>query len=202
MIAFVHGILQDITDEALVIDIGGVGLNLLTPLHMLEKRPVVGEEITLYTSLQVREDSWQLFGFTDKQQLEIFRALISVSGVGCKTALAILDTINTQQIINAIVGGDFNCFCAVSGVGKKTAQRLIIDLKEKFAKYGVQDNSGEFVSLSQPSKADNDLLAALQQLGYSATEARHLALTVQKNAATDANTQSLLTEALKLAAQK
>jgi len=124
MIAFVHGILQDITDESLVIDIGGVGLNLLTPLHMMEKRPAIGEDVTLFTSLQVREDSWQLFGFTDKQQLGIFRALISVSGVGCKTALAILDTISTQQIINAIANDDFNCFCAVSGVGQKDSSTV------------------------------------------------------------------------------
>lgn len=102
MISFVRGKVADLTGDALVIDLGGIGLEVFAPFARLQPAPAIGEEILLYTHLQIREDNWQLYGFTDKDQLTAFRLLLSVSGVGAKTALAIVDQLSVQRVVAAI----------------------------------------------------------------------------------------------------
>ena len=132
MISFVRGKVADLTGDALVIDLGGIGLEVFAPFARLQPAPAIGEEILLYTHLQIREDNWQLYGFTDKDQLTAFRLLLSVSGVGAKTALAIVDQLSVQRVVAAIAAKDSKPFTTVSGVGKKTAERIILELKDKF----------------------------------------------------------------------
>jgi len=205
MFAFVRGRVFAISEDALIIEMGGLGVNVLAPLRSMRPQPLVGEEIMLFTHLQIRDDSWQLFGFAEEQQLSLFRHLLAVSGIGAKTALAIMDNINAQNIMQALAEGNFDLFCKVPGVGKKTAQRLIVDLKDKFAlpqSSGGVGESGGFISAatSAPS-AYGDLLAALEQLGYRGAEARALALQARNNLGEEAATSQLLHEALKLAAK-
>lgn len=197
MISFVRGKVADLGSDSLVIDLGGVGLEVYAPLAMLHPAPVLGEEILLYTHLQVREDSWQLYGFTDKDQLTAFRLLLSVSGVGAKIALAVINQLSVQRFAAAIAAKDSKPFTAVSGVGKKTGERIILELKDKFPLLA----GGEEQLAEQPvaeMTLNADLLAALKQLGYSATESRAFALKAQAALGEDASAEELLHEAMKI----
>ena len=134
MISFVRGKVADIAGDSLVIDLGGVGLEVYAPFSMLQPTPVIGEDILLYTHLQVREDSWQLYGFTDKDQLTAFRLLLSVSGVGAKTALAIVDQLHVQRFAAAIAAKDIEArnsnvitaYIAPTGVDRAVGTNIII----------------------------------------------------------------------------
>jgi len=207
MIAFVRGKIFAVNEDSLIIELGGLGVNVLAPLKSLNPRPLVGQEIMLHTHLQIREDAWQLYGFVEEEQLTLFRHLLAVSGIGAKTALAIVDNISAQTIMRALAEGNFDLFCQVPGVGKKTAQRLVVDLKDKFAlPFGRLTGAGESAGLSaalntaRPS-AYGDLLAALAQLGYRAAEGRAWAMQAYQNLGEQAQPAQLLQEALKLAAQ-
>ena len=206
MIAFIRGTIQAINEDSLIIDLAGLGFQVMAPLRSMNPRPQMGQEIMLHTHLQVREDAWQLYGFAEEDQLTLFRQLLAVSGIGAKTALAIVDSISAHSIIKALAEGDFDVFCKVPGVGKKTAQRLVVDLKDKFALPLGQGRAGEGRGLSAafgaaaPS-AYVDLLAALEQLGYRGAEGRALAMQAYKNLGDGVQTAQLLQEALKLAAQ-
>lgn len=199
MISFVRGKVADIAGDSLVIDLGGVGLEVYAPFSMLQPAPVIGEDILLYTHLQMREDSWQLYGFTDKDQLTAFRLLLSVSGVGAKTALAIVDQLHVQRFATAIAAKDSKAFTTVSGVGKKTAERIILELKDKFS---LLAGSEEIVEQPTAELVLNpDLLSALKQLGYSATESRAFAMKAQSALGDDASPEALLHEAMKIIMQ-
>lgn len=197
MIAFVRGRVESIEEEGLIVDLGGIALQVLTPLSMMEPRPVIGEEILLHTHMHVREDAWQLFGFTDKEQLRIFRMLQSVSGVGAKTALAIVDQLSIKRFSAAIASQDIKALTTVSGIGKKTAERILLEMKDKFPQLVGGD-----AALGLPADdiaLNEDLLLALKQLGYTATEARAFGLKAQSNIGVDAKAEELLREALKIA---
>ena len=199
MIAFIRGIVNSVDGETIVIDKGGVGLEICVPMSMLQPAPAVGEEITLHTHLQVKEDGWQLFGFADKEQLRIFRLLIGISGIGAKTGVAILDKIAVGRFPQIIAAQDHKPLTAVSGVGKKTAERILLELKDKFPLVDSElpgPDTGEVL----PGEAiDPQLLAALKQLGYTATESRAFALKAMANLGADAASEALLRESLKIA---
>ena len=198
MFAFVKGIVAEVGDEGLVLDMGGLGVSVSVPMSRLDPRPALNETIMLHTHLQVREDAWTLYGFSDKEQLEMFRLLLGVSGIGAKTALAIVDKVNPQRFAAAIGEKDVKPFTAVSGVGKKSAERILLELKDKVSSFARAD--GEPLSdVAEPEPFNADLLAALKQLGYSPTEARAFALGAQETLGAQASTEQLLREALKIA---
>ena len=201
MIAFVRGLLSAIEDDCLIIDNNGIGLAVFAPLNMLDPRPAIGEEVFLYTHLQVREDSWSLFGFPEREQLKTFRLLIGISGIGAKTALAILNMLAVGTIAAAVSANDINAFCAVPGVGKKTAQRLTLELKDKlaFADGYLEAQSSGFSKAS--ATADNDVLAALLQLGFSSTEARSLVFKAQQSLPEGSDNETVLMAAIRLSAR-
>ena len=200
MIAFVNGIVSAVEDDSLIVDIGGVGLSVLVPIHMLDPRPVVGNVLYLHTHLQIREDAWVLYGFSNKEQLKMFRLLLNVSGVGAKTALAIVDTIGTNRFYSLVANQEIKPITAVSGVGKKTAERILLELKDKFPAMQLAENADmESGAVVEVDALDRDLLAALKQLGYSATEARAFAMQAQGKLGMAADTERLLREALKIA---
>lgn len=199
MIAFIHGIVSSVDGETIVIDKGGIGLEICVPMSMLQPAPAVGEEITLHTHLQVKEDGWQLFGFADKEQLRIFRLLIGISGIGAKTGVAILDKIAVSRFPQIVAAQDHKPLTAVSGVGKKTAERILLELKDKFP-LANSDISGAAADVLLPGETlDPQLLAALKQLGYTATESRAFALKAMANLGADAASEALLRESLKIA---
>ena len=199
MISFVRGSVNAVEGDNIIIDKGGVGLEICVPMSMLHPLPAVGDEITLYTHLQVKEDGWQLFGFTDKEQLRVFRLLIGISGIGAKTAVAILDKIAVGRFPQIIAAQDHKPLTAVSGVGKKTAERILLELKDKFPQADAAVITGEDGEPLPGESLDPQLLAALKQLGYTATESRAYALKAMANLGVDAGSEALLRESLKIA---
>lgn len=198
MIAFIRGVVMNIDTDSLVVDTGNIGYTVFVPMSMLKPFPKEGEEIMLHTYLQVKEDGWSLFGFADVEQLSVFKTLLSVSGIGARSALNIIDTLTVKRIILAIGNKDIAAFTAVSGIGKKTAERLMLELKDKF-KSDISVNE----AVSSPAMASSlgEAAAALMQLGFSPSEARALssqaAMALGDNAAED----KIIKEALRLSAK-
>ena len=198
MIAFVRGVVAAVEEDSVIVELGGgIALSVSVPLHMLQPYPIVGEPIFLYTHLQIREDAWTLYGFSDREQLQVFRLLLNISGVGAKTALAIVDQLSASRFAAVIAAQDSKPLTAVSGVGKKTAERILLELKGKFSTLAVDVSAT--LEMPMGEELNQDLLAALRQLGYTASESRAFALQAQTALGSSATAEELLREALKLA---
>jgi len=162
MITQIRGRLVEKSPTEVVIDCNGVGYFLNISLHTFSLLPS-DENITLYTHLQVKEDSHTLFGFSDKSEREIFRLLLSVSGIGASTARTMLSSLDPTQVRDAIASGDVATIQGIKGIGAKTAQRVILDLKDKILKvYDIDE-----VSLKSNNTTKEEALSALEVLGYS-----------------------------------
>lgn len=165
MIGIIKGNIEYREDPFLIVDVNGVGYKVLVPLNVLSKINSIGEAIRLYTHTHVREDLLELYGFTDPHDLRLFQYLISVSGIGCKTALAVYSVGSRQEIIRAITGNDTAFFTGVPRLGKKNAQKIIIELKNKLGGEGDIDLSGE-------GEESFEVIAALKSFGFTPSEAR------------------------------
>ncbi len=203
MIAFIHGIVKDLDEESILLDTGGLGYQVYTPIAQFDSLPAVGEELQLYTALIVREDLWQLFGFTDKEQLMMFRLLNGVSGVGAKTALAILNTLSPALVVQSIITEHSASFQQVPGIGKKLAQRIVLELKDKCAKLNLAQTLPAG-NLERPvdslvRQVTDEVASALAQLGFTNLEARNLAAAAEKEAGPEAGLEQLVMTALRLA---
>lgn len=171
MIYSVKGKLTHTEQELAVIECGGVGYACKTTFNTLQK--VAGEEnVMLYTYMSVREDAVELFGFADREELKCFKLLISVSGVGPKAAISILSCMNTQQFALCVATGDSKALTKVKGIGAKTAQRVILELKDKLAgeTISVRGQSAAAVSAVTASNI-TEAVTALVVLGYTEGEA-------------------------------
>ncbi len=170
MIGRIHGTLITISAPKLLIDCHGVGYEVDVPMSTLYQLPPVGQMITLLTHFHVREDQQQLFGFATEAERNAFRALIKISGVGARTALAVLSGMSVSELIQAIATQDPGALVRVPGIGKKTAERLLLELKGKLAPdLGVAQNA------SGKPDVTSEVIQALVSLGYSDKEA-HLAI--------------------------
>ncbi|MRX66802.1 Holliday junction DNA helicase subunit RuvA [Flavobacterium resistens] len=161
MIAHLQGKLVEKNPTEVVIDCGGVGYHVNISLHTFSLIPNA-DFIKLYTHLQIKEDAHTLFGFVEKSEREIFRMLLSVSGIGANIARTMLSSIEPKQIINAIASGDVAVIQSIKGIGSKTAQRVILDLKEKVLKLYDLDE----VSVVQNNTNRDEALSALEVLGF------------------------------------
>ncbi len=174
MIAYVKGIIDDISEDNAVIDVGGVGINVRISADTASRLPGVGESVKLYTYTSVREDAFLLYGFLTRGDLEIFKKLITVNGIGPKGGLSILSVMDADDLRFAIMSGDSKAISRAPGIGAKTAQRVILDLKDKIE---IDDTmisreiGGHSVS---PPAADSaqkqEAVAALVSLGYGQAE--------------------------------
>ncbi len=175
LIAYIKGTLAYISDDLVIVDVGGIGYEIRTPLTVMTQLPPVGMEVILHTYYYVREDAILLYGFVAKDDLEVFKKLIKVSGIGPKGALGILSTITPDELRFAIIADDVKTISKAPGIGKKTAQKLILELKDKlkikdfedFVKTEVDENDISLLPVDQKS----DAIAALVALGYSSSEA-------------------------------
>lgn len=175
MIAYVNGIIDDITEENTVIDVGGVGYNVKISADTAARLPGIGEPVKLYTYTNVKEDAFQLFGFLSKNDLEIFKKCITVNGIGPKGALSILSVLDADSLRFAIMSGDAKAISKAPGIGARTAERLILELKDKVK---IDDTmiSREIDSYdaSRAAEADSaqkkEAVAALVALGYGQAE--------------------------------
>jgi len=191
MIAHLQGRLVEKTPTEVVIDCNGVGYQVNISLHTFSLLPD-SENIRLYTFLQVKEDAHTLFGFMEKAERELFKLLISVSGVGAGTARTMLSSLEPKQIINAIASGDVPTIQSIKGIGAKTAQRVILDLKDKVLK--VYD-LGE-VSVSGYNTNKDEALSALEVLGFNKKSAEKVVdKIVRENP--DVTVETIIKQALK-----
>jgi Holliday junction DNA helicase RuvA len=161
MIAHLQGKLVEKTPTQVVIDCGGVGYHVNISLHTYSLLPAT-DFIKLFTHLQIKEDSHTLFVFVEKSEREIFKLLLSVSGIGASIARTMLSSLDPKQITNAIASGDVVTIQSIKGIGSKTAQRVILDLKEKVLKLYDLDE----VSMSQNNTNRDEALSALEVLGF------------------------------------
>ncbi len=167
MIIGLEGILQRRGTGFVVVKAGFFSVQVYVPTSVLAQLGEVGCSVFLHTCLFVKEDGLALYGFTSVEGLELFKDLISVSGVGPKTALALLSVFNPEQLVSAIVGGNVNLLCQAPGLGKKTAERIVLELKGR-----LERSWGETLSPAL-LQDDADVVAALVNLGYSLREATY-----------------------------
>jgi Holliday junction DNA helicase RuvA len=186
MIERVTGVLAAITGEAVVVDVGGVGFLVEVSAVTFRDLPAVGAPVMLLTHLQVREDALSIYGFTTEEERDLFRMFIGVSKIGPKLALAALSSRRPADLRRAIVAGDAGVFAAVPGIGRKTAERLILELKDKVGDAGVP--AGETVSgVAGLDDGPVSLArAALLELGFGAAEADRLLARVEPDQTVEA----------------
>ncbi len=165
MIASLKGKLESLGSDFAVINVGGIGLQVYMPTSTLSTLGSVGGDVKLYTHLHLREDNATVYGFVSTEELELFKALINVSGLGPKMALAMLSAMDIEQLTMAIATGNAELLTGIPGIGKKMANRLVLELKDKI---GAGLITAPVTELAQENA---DVLAALTSLGYSASEA-------------------------------
>ncbi|HCK67572.1 MAG TPA: Holliday junction branch migration protein RuvA [Anaerolineae bacterium] len=178
MIATLHGQISHIEDNALIIEVGGVGLRVFVPAP-LRTRSKAGEMLFLFTHLQVREDALTLYGFESQADKDLFNTLLGVDGVGPKVALSVLSSMTLDAIQRAIFADEGDLLSKVPGVGKKTAQKMALHLKDKLK---PTDALAKVAALAD---YDSEVLAALTALGYSVVEAQSAIQSLPKDAPTD-----------------
>ena len=175
MYAYIKGILAEITEDAIIVENQGIGYEIAVPGQVFDYLPSVGEEVKIYTYHYVREDAILLYGFLTKEDVRIFNMLIGVSGIGPKGALAILSVLSTDDLRFAILGDDAKAIAKAPGVGAKTAQRVIIELKDKLSLEDAFEqklaNQAQKAELNPAVGVKNEAILALTSLGYSQSEA-------------------------------
>jgi len=172
VIASLQGKVESLSSEWAIINVGGIGFRVCMPTSTLSTLGAIGEEVKLYTYLHLREDNATLYGFALAEELGLFQTLISVSGVGPKLAIAMLSAMNVEKLTMAIATGSADLLTIVPGIGKKTANRLILELKEKISAGWVTTPT------AQLAEENVDVLAALISLGYSISEANRAVATL------------------------
>lgn len=198
MIGRLHGIILEKSPPEMVLDVQGVGYELLLPMTSFYNLPAVNEPATVFTHLVVREDAHLLFGFAQKQDRTLFRELIKTNGVGPKLALAILSAMSVSEFANAVEQEELAKLTKIPGVGRKTAERLLVELKGKFKGITQTDLFSEqpaqrIVASERPDPTD-EARDALIALGYKPTDAEKM---IKKVAKADATSEQLIREALK-----
>ncbi len=198
MYHYLRGRVAEKTLTSVVVDAGGVGFEILIPLSTSQKLPAVGEEIKLLTHFVVREDAHLMFGFLTKEEQSLFRLLISVTGIGPKMAMTVLSGLGIGDLKRAIVQGSVETLSSISGVGRKTAERLVIELREKIAIEGIQKGTHGIETLKDQEALIEDSLQALLSLGFKKQNAKSA---IQKALASgkqnEWNTEALVRESLK-----
>ena len=203
MIAYVNGIMESIEDGLCVIDVNGIGFNVFISGSTMDRIPGIGEAVKLYTYTNVKEDSFTLYGFLSRDELKLFKMLITVSGIGPKGGLSILSVMTPDDLRFAIMSGDSKSISKAPGIGKKTAERITLELRDKL-KVTEDDMLGGSASLSgdtfdyETSSARDEAVAALVALGYNSGDsmkAVRKVLTLDPSAGED--TEKLLKLALK-----
>jgi Holliday junction DNA helicase RuvA len=198
MITFLHGKLVDALPTQVTVDVNGVGYDVLIPISSFDKLPAPGNEIKLLTHLQIRDDAHVLYGFMSNTERELFRLLINnVSGIGPKIALNILSGINATAFRGAVANSDVKALSSISGVGKKTAERIVVELKDKIGQAGALEASSAGRALSESDQKINDAVLALMALGFKQPEAHEAVRAAQAVLGLQASVEDLVRASLK-----
>lgn len=198
MITSLHGKLVEALPTQVVVDVQGVGYEVLIPLSSYHHLPAPGGDVRLLTHLAIREDAHVLYGFSTPAERELFRLLInSVSGIGPKTALSVLNGMNPVAFKGAIARGDVKALSQISGIGRKTAERMVVELKDKFGAPGAWEASSAERALSPADQKLNDAVLALLALGVKQVDAQEAVRKAQQQLGPAAGLEDLVRASLK-----
>jgi len=198
MITFLHGKLVEALPTQVVVDVNGVGYEALIPLSSFDKLPPPGGDVQLLTQLVIREDAHVLYGFASPAERDLFRLLINnVSGIGPKTALNILSGMNPVAFRGAVASSDVKSLSQISGVGKKTAERIVVELRDKVGAAGAWEASSAARGLSAADQKINDAVLALMALGFKQIEAHDTVRAAQAMLGAAATVEQLVRASLK-----
>ena len=201
MIAYLKGDVVEIEEEKLILECGDIGYNISMPASALDGTLRPGQEVKIHTHLHVREDAMQLYGFLTRDDLKMFRMLLGVSGIGPKAALGILSGLSADELRFAVLSDDIKTISQAPGVGKKTAQKMILELKDKLDLQEAFDTKTMHVQEASQAEtgdlvdAKKEAVQALTALGYSGSEA--LRAVKQVDVSPDMNVEEILKQALK-----
>lgn len=199
MISFLKGELAEVTENSVVVEVGNMGYEVSVPTSTIPKLPTLGSRVKLYTYMHVREDAISLFGFLTKDDLEMFKLLITVNGIGPKGALGILSGITADEIRFAVLAEDTKTISKAPGVGKKTASKLILELKDKFKLETAFEqrlqNQVQAAEINNIVGMKEEAVQALVVLGYSASDS--LKIVNQIEITEDMNAEDILKKCLK-----
>ncbi len=199
MIAQLTGTLIDASFTEAIVDVGGVGYQVLIPMSTFDKLPRPDEKktVTLLTWLEVREDALTLFGFATRQERDVFLLLITVNGIGAKTALNILSCMNVVSFCQAVASGDLKSLKKISGVGPKSAERILVELRDKIQKIAPETSFGGGAAPSKVDKVVEDAILALGQLGFQGPKFQKLVADVALEIPEDQrSTENIIRKAL------
>lgn len=198
MITFLHGKLVEALPTQAIVDVNGIGYDVLIPLSSYDKLPQPGHEVKLLTQLVVREDAHTLYGFMTPDERDLFRLLINtVSGIGPKIALNILSGMNAGAFRGAVANADVKALSQISGVGKKTAERIVVELRDKVGAAGAWEASSARRTLSPADQKVNDAVLALMALGFKQVEAHDTVRQAQAALGSQATVEELVRACLK-----
>ncbi|HSY42372.1 MAG TPA: Holliday junction branch migration protein RuvA [Candidatus Acidoferrum sp.] len=198
MITFLHGKLIEALPTQVIVEVNGVGYEALIPLSSFDKLPPSGGEVKLLTQLIVREDAHVLYGFMSAAERDMFRLLINtVSGIGPKIALNVLSGISVTAFRGAVASGDVKSLSQISGVGKKTAERMVVELRDKVGAAGAWEAASAQRALSPDDQKINDAVLALMALGFKQIEAHDAVRSAQAMLGVKATVEELVRACLK-----
>lgn len=197
MFAYLIGKVADISDDNLILEVGHIGFNIKVPASVISVLPGIGQEVKIYTYTCVREDAFLLYGFLKKDDLDIFRKLITVNGIGPKGGLGILSVLSADELRLAVLSQDAKAIAKAPGVGMKTAQKVILELKDKVSleETFVSSESVSYAADTGSSSVRSEAVEALTALGYSVSEALRAVGKVEN--AEEMDVETLLKAALK-----
>ncbi len=201
MYEYIQGLVEEVAGECVILDVNGLGFEIFSPLSSTEAMPTKGEQARLFTHFHVREDIQRLYGFLTKAERELFRQLISISKVGPKVALSVLSGLSVDDILYSIQTGDASRFKAVSGIGPKTAQRLVLELKGKISMGDLQQDTiatqAAMGKGKSPSLRD-DAYAAMIALGYNESQVVQAISRVEQIIEPEASVEEWIKKALQV----
>ena len=198
MITSLSGTLVESLPTQVIIDVQGVGYELLIPLSSYDKLPAPGQNVRILTHLAIREDAHVLYGFMTAAERDLFRLLVNtVSGIGPKIALNVLSGVSVPAFKGAVVNGDVKALSQISGVGKKTAERIVVELKDKIGAAGAWEAASEKHGLSAADQKVNDAVLALMALGFKQIEAHDSVKQAQSLLGPQASIEDLVRACLK-----
>ncbi|MFC1717460.1 Holliday junction branch migration protein RuvA [Candidatus Poribacteria bacterium] len=194
MIAYVRGLLDHKEPGRVVVDIGGIGYEVFIPLSTYQKLPAVGDQVKLFTHHHVREDVMDLYGFLSSEEKEIFEMVLTISGVGTKVALSILSAMSADVFRRSIAQGDIKTLTKIPGIGKKSAERMVLELKGKIGTVHIDEGMMRVLG----AESGNDAVAALLSLGAGQSAAEYAVYRAERLLGDEAEIEDLIAQAIKL----
>ena len=193
MIAWIQGTLQEKQPPTILVNVNGVGYELEAPMSTFYELPAVEQTVTLFVHMVVREDAQLLYAFSNRQQRELFRSLIKVNGVGPKVALAVLSTLSASELMQCMANEDVDQLIRVPGIGKKTAQRLVVEMKDRLQREFGDLAAEAAVESAGASNPRQDAIQALTSLGYKSSDAGRAV----RSLADDLSSEEMIRQALR-----